>query len=95
MDIRPSLESLDARIVPAVIRGRWVYPLAAERTAATAELRRPIETPPPEKQPVLPESQTDATSVILGGKMGPRRSPGSWINSDTRPVNVVYQPWYY
>lgn len=109
MDRKPALESLEARAVPAVLRPTLAYapptPVhAAQEAVRAGEMREQAQRvavvyDAPGQLPVKGQSQaeqgTDAPSIVPGGKMGPRRAPGSWIHPSTRPEGVAYQRWYY
>jgi hypothetical protein len=104
MNHKPALECLDARIVPAIVRGRVVNPYLAEQQALYLAARAQqqsavqINTTDTPKSPNSGEQTSDVgndqNTVILGGKMGPKRAPGSYINPLTRPVGVIYKPFY-
>lgn len=116
MSFKPSLEGLDSRIVPAVVRVRPVNPQFEEMQAARLVAFRQLQQQP---APVVQINSTDSPgqlpikgvngaektlegdtsaevpSIIPGGKMGPRRTPGTWLNPLTRPEGVVFQRYYY
>ena len=116
MSFKPSLEGLDSRIVPAVVRGRPMNPyfeeMQAARIAIIQQQRQQLppaiqinSTDSPGQLPIKGINQAEKTlegdtnaevpSIIPGGKMGPRRTPGTWLNPLTRPEGVVFQRYYY